>query len=836
MSWITYDRAAIEDLATRMALRDPNRRAVARVVEEIRSGDGREVVCDLATGVGKTYICRALIDYLADQGVRNILIVTPGRTIQRKTVANFTPGHPKFVPGATHEPLVITPENYAGGRVGDAMHDPDALKVFIFNVQLLTKPTAKSSRATYSTDEFIGTALYDHLRSVDDLVVIADEHHVYRSEAKRFHEAVRDLRPRALVGLTATPDETDRNVPGRVVFQYSLAEAIAEELVKIPVIVYREDGHTDIRTQLADACHLRRVKEETTRQWAERNGRPMVNPVLFVVCQSIEEATETAEILAGPGFVDEPGAVLRITSGSKEDALEALAGIEEPDSPVRAVVSVDMLKEGWDVKNISVIVARRALASQTLTEQILGRGLRLPYGERVGFSMVDCVDIIAHESYRRLLDSKEALLEHTLPQRAGKAGGQGASSGATGASSAPGTAAAATSGGAAPLPAYHETETQGMLAFTADAPVRDGGLDGETSEAVYLGMADMAGRLAEAGAEKEQIQQVMRPVEGAPSIVFPSRRLLEKPDTYSLSFVSAEAVAEKGRQFKHEIEVELKRKALTASHALDGGLSVQVRDEKSAVGTQSSWPLAKVREDLEERILNLPQLKLTADEVEAAQTIVRTFLAAAVEKDAGDGTPWGEARAELALTQLERLVVTSFKQKLATVEHELVKVTLPPPVQPWPGRTMPQLGITDKVIRGMGYTGWGSSILPVVHFDALSTEVKLARLMDVSPKVQWWLRLESHSGTYIQLDNGARYFPDFIALGEDGTQWLVEGKSNAEAAGAPVLAKKAAAEAWAKEVTGRGDFGTWRYVFATEEHLSQASTWDALLTLTGARG
>lgn len=824
MTWITYDQAAIEDLATRMELRDPNRRAVSKAIEEIQAGDGREIVCDLATGVGKTYICRALIDYLAEQGVRNVLIVTPGKTIQKKTVTNFEPGHPKFVPGANHEPIIIHPDNYAGGRVGDALYDPDALKVFIFNVQLLTKPTVKTSRAAHLTDEFIGTALYEHLRQADDLVVIADEHHVYRSEAKKFHEAVRDLSPRALIGLTATPDEADRKVPGRVVFQYSLAEAIADQLVKIPVIVYREDGHTDVRTQLADACHLRKVKEETTREWAARNGRPMVNPVLFVVCQSIEEATETANILSGPGFIEEPNAVLQITSGSKDEALELLAGIEDHGSPVRAVVSVNMLKEGWDVKNISVIVARRALASQTLTEQILGRGLRLPYGERVGFSMVDCVDIIAHESYRRLLDSKEALLEHTLPQRATRNNTSGA-----------GIRTKSKVDEESSLPAYHESQAQGMLAFTAEAPVRDGGIDAETSEAVYLGLAGMELRLAEAGVEKEKIKQVMKPAEGAPAIRFPSKRLLEKPDTYSLSFVNPEAVAEKGKQFKHEIEVELKRKALNASRGLDGTVTVQAQDQKSAVATQRSWPLSKVREDLEERILNLPQLKLTADEVEAAQHIVRTFLGAAIELDAEDSTPWEEARAELALTQLERLVVSSFKQKLAETEHEFVTVTIPPPAQPWPGQTMSKMQITGKVIRGMGYTDWDCSVLPVVHFDALSTEVKLANLMDASPKVEWWLRLEARSGTYIQLDNGARYYPDFVAIDKDGVQWLVEGKSNADATNDSVLAKKAAAEAWAKEVSELGQFGMWKYLFATEDHLSQANSWDTLLTVTGAR-
>jgi len=95
---------------------------------------------------------------------------------------------------------------------------------------------------------------------------------------------------------------------------------------------------------------------------------------------------------------------------------------------------------------------------------------------------------------------------------------------------------------------------------------------------------------------------------------------------------------------------------------------------------------------------------------------------------------------------------------------------------------------------------------------------------------------QSRSGTYIQLDNGARYYPDFIAIDKDGVHWLVEGKSNAEASSESVLAKKAAAEAWAKEVSELGQFGTWKYLFATEEHLSQSNSWDTLLTVTGARG
>jgi len=240
MSWLEFDAGLVDGIASRMDLRAPNSAALLKVVEKIHFDEFTEAVCALATGVGKTYITAALIEYLAVQGVRDILIVTPGKTIQDKTIDNFTPGHRKFVPGAEYRPLLITAENFSRGQVGDALHEPDTLKLFVFNVQQLVRPGANMSRRVREVDEFIGGDLYSHLQSARDLVVIADEHHIYRTQAKAFFAAIRDLRPRALVGLTATPDAADRN---NVVYQYTLAEAIADGLVKVPVIVYRQDGH-----------------------------------------------------------------------------------------------------------------------------------------------------------------------------------------------------------------------------------------------------------------------------------------------------------------------------------------------------------------------------------------------------------------------------------------------------------------------------------------------------------------------------------------------------------------------------------------------------------------
>lgn len=284
MSWVSYDVALLDELSARFDLRKPNDQALRKIVENIQSESFREVVCDLATGVGKTYITAALIEYLAIQGKRNILIVTPGKTIQEKTINNFTPGHPKYIAGGDFTPTLITAENFRRGGVGDVLHDESALKLFVFNVQQLTRPTdANSGKKTHEINEYIGSTLYEHLQQADDLVVIADEHHVYNGQAKVFSASIRDLTPRALVGLTATPDAQDKD---KVIYRYSLAEAIADHLVKVPVIAYRRDGQKDETTQLADACHLLRIKEAAYTTYARESAAEPVKPVLFVVCQT----------------------------------------------------------------------------------------------------------------------------------------------------------------------------------------------------------------------------------------------------------------------------------------------------------------------------------------------------------------------------------------------------------------------------------------------------------------------------------------------------------------------------------------------------------------------
>ena len=191
--------------------------------------------------------------------------------------------------------------------------------------------------------------------------------------------------------------------------------------MKIPVLVSRQDGIKDARTQLADGLTLLDAKAAAMRAYCQQTRKTYVEPILFVVTQTIDEANEYRDLLAGPDMLGSPEKVLSVNSEETEETLRLLDTLEDPKSPIRAVVSVNMLNEGWDVKNIYVISSTRALESDLLSEQILGRGLRLPFGERTGNPMLDTVEVLSHNSFAALLKRARALLEETLGDRAAAA-------------------------------------------------------------------------------------------------------------------------------------------------------------------------------------------------------------------------------------------------------------------------------------------------------------------------------------------------------------------------------------------------------------------------------
>ena len=144
-----------------------------------------------------------------------------------------------------------------------------------------------------------------------------------------------------------------------------------------------------------------------------------VNPVMLVVTDKIESAEEVAALVESDDFMagSYAKAVLTVHSDKSDEALAALDDVDDPDSPIRIIVSVGMLKEGWDAKNVYVIASLRPSISDMLTEQTLGRGLRLPFGSYTGREILDTVEVVAHERYEDLLRKKDILKEELVDHR-----------------------------------------------------------------------------------------------------------------------------------------------------------------------------------------------------------------------------------------------------------------------------------------------------------------------------------------------------------------------------------------------------------------------------------
>lgn len=827
---ITYDEVLIEEIAARFDLRKPNQMALEEIVRRIadKTAGYREMVADLATGVGKTFLMSSLIEYLAQQGVRHVLVVTPGSVIQAKTLANFDAASAKYVEGADIQPFVVTPENFQAANVGAVLRDPRRLKVFVFNVQQLIRPSDKVSRKVRDDDENLGAALYPHLQEADDLFVIADEHHLYHEKAKAFSAAIRDLHPLALVGLTATPDPADYS---KVVFQYTLGEAIADGHVKVPVVVYRKDGTKDERTQLADACQLLRNKEEAYRAYREINpDAAEVKPVVFVVCQSIGHATEVGGILAQKGFIGDGSQVLEITSQSSEVALEALAKVEESDSPIRAIVSVNMLREGWDVKNIAVIVALRKLASQTLTEQILGRGLRLPFGQRTGVPNVDQVDLVAHDSYQQLLEQKDVLRQRIqLPSTAVEVDEQGFATSTEVDPSQPldpmgdttpqpdpsGVGGTGGPSSVTPIPGQQSL----FDFFDEDAPE-------DTNEGVAATLSFQ---------ESESRQQATPPepryrMAKAPQIIFPRRESRLVPLSFSLADVPDGEAQAAGTSFVKEVPTFLFRDALEAKRKGDD-IQIVSTPQEHEEAQQTLAGLDVVRDELIELIMRQPEVPQEKSSKNAARRLVKAFLKGAGVTDPEKTAEWGRIRRQQAAEGLRQMIRTHIKGRKMQESFEFVRIELPlEPVIIAEGSA--RAYDVTKFTKGLQYTGWDKNVMPVATFDAGTTEWELAKLMDRDPNIGWWVRIYTNEPAFIPTPEG-NYFPDFIAIDTDGVKWLIEGKSDKNANDADVLRKKAAGETWARAVRDEDDFGIWRYMFATETNIKQAAgSWNGLLMAT----
>ncbi len=374
----------------------------------------------LATGVGKTRLMGAFIAYLTLSGrSRNFFVLAPNTTIYEKLVNDFQPTGAKYVFKGIAEfaqapPVLVTGETWDQGRgirgAGGDLFGGAAI-INVFNVDKINKEAGRIKKL----HEYIGGSYFDYLAGLPDLVLLMDEAHRYRAKAGM--KALAELRPMLGLELTATPKSvgTASQAFRNVVFRYDLVEAMEDGFVKEPAVATRKDfdpSSVDAealeRIKLEDGIHAHENVKVELDLYARESGRPLVHPFMLVVAQHTEHAGALQRLIEDDDFFGGRyrGHVIQVHSalrGDENDEAMARLVSVETDSATEIVIHVNKLKEGWDVTNLYTIVPLRASASDILTEQTLGRGLRLPYGARTGVEAVDTLTVIAHDRFDEVI-------------------------------------------------------------------------------------------------------------------------------------------------------------------------------------------------------------------------------------------------------------------------------------------------------------------------------------------------------------------------------------------------------------------------------------------------
>jgi type III restriction enzyme len=305
-----------------------------------------------------------------------------------------------------------------------------------------------------------GAALRERITTHPRLIVINDEAHHLHDPDLAWNRAIDALHNQSIslgnngiclqLDFTATPKHNNGELFRHIVCDFPLGEAVDAGIVKVPVLgesdELREQGDKKTPAPQRYAMHLKlgyQRYEKTYEEWSK-----VCKPILFVMTEDAEAANEVADFLnKNDTFPLIKGRVLNIhtrlkgriktvmrggrevkefvesETGMKPDDLRELREmsreLDKKDSKFRCVVSVMMLREGWDVRNVTTIIPLRPYSTKSgiLPEQTLGRGLRrmLPLGDTP-----QMVTVVHHPAFRKLYEeelAQEGLDIAVLPIR-----------------------------------------------------------------------------------------------------------------------------------------------------------------------------------------------------------------------------------------------------------------------------------------------------------------------------------------------------------------------------------------------------------------------------------
>ena len=354
--------------------------------------DVPHVTVKVPTAGGKTFIaCNALstiFKHLPTVKPKVVAWFVPSDTILKQTVKNLRdPSHPYRQKIDSHFGNAVCVVDKEAALFGHGIHPTEIreqLTIFVLSVQSFAANN-KDGRRVYRENENLAeyAKLYDSLTkrvegsdetgliqvlSYLNPVVIIDESHNF--EANLRVDMLKAINPCFILDLTATPRKKSNII--------SFVDAIKlkrANMVKLPVIVYNHRSTNDV---ISSAIQMQRSLEQKAIAMEADGGRYIRPIVLFQAQPKTDDDNITFDKIRNKLIeIGIPEDQIKIKTANRDEIKNT--DLLSRDCPVRYIITINALKEGWDCPFAYILASLANKTSRVDVEQILGRVLRLPY-------------------------------------------------------------------------------------------------------------------------------------------------------------------------------------------------------------------------------------------------------------------------------------------------------------------------------------------------------------------------------------------------------------------------------------------------------------------------
>ena len=383
------------------------------------TGSAPHVCIKVPTGGGKTFIASAALGTIFrefdESRYRAVVWLVPSITILEQTLRNLRnkehPYRQRINVDFSNRVEVFSKEQALQGAGLSLSTAKENLCIFVMSFDSLRSRKKddlrvyKENSNLQSFESIVGKdengdpdlQLMKVFQALNPVVVVDESHN---AESDLSVEMLQNLNPSFILDLTATPRENSN------ILSFTDAyELKKENMVKLPVIVYNHQSRNDV---ISSALELQRRLENEAKK-AEQDGGKYIRPIVLFQAQprTGEENITYEKIKQALLDLKIPENQIRIKTGDNNEIKEM--DLLSPDCPVRYIITVNALKEGWDCPFAYILASLADRSSSVDVEQILGRVLRMPWVRKNKNAMLNMSYVLT--SSPKFLDTLDNIVK-----------------------------------------------------------------------------------------------------------------------------------------------------------------------------------------------------------------------------------------------------------------------------------------------------------------------------------------------------------------------------------------------------------------------------------------